>query len=575
MKRKLFTLFVCALFVAGALAQQPSGVIKMVTEAPTIDGVVDDAWADANVYNIDLPFQAEIPTLGASGESTWKALWSTNGISILLQVTDDDFFPNYAVTPAGNNWEYDKPEIYFDVNYVLQDAIGGGGGQGHYQFAPGFAEPNDGTPIEETNGVVHAFLVTDPNYIAEYFVPFSTLLDKDGVGIDLTANIGFDVTLIDRDEGDAARKRAVWANVGAINESWNNMDECGIITFEGATAGVDVESVTITGGTITTDNGTLQIEAAILPEDATNKVLAWSVENVTGKATISSDGVVTAVADGEVTITGAATDGSYEEGTCTVTISGQHTTLFELNVIQNGSFDQVNDDGTATLWGGWGGDANSPMPQIVDGVAVCTPVLAAYSWQYQFSQQPLHALPNVDYFFTFKAWADAVRTLNVDFEDTPTLAYLRYGATTDPRSADGRSDWTFDVTTEPTWYTLDVNFDQMVETTVQKVQYMLGLAGDIVYLDSIMLVTVEEYNTVGVPQHKAASKVRVYPNPVSNDLTVTLPSANSKITIFDSVGRRVHEGFETGDRAVINVSQYARGVYFVKVNDEPVVKFIK
>jgi hypothetical protein len=577
MKRKIFTLFVCAFFVAGVTAQQPSGVIKKVEEAPIIDGVVDDAWADANEYTIELPFQSEVPTVGASGETTWKALWSADGVSVLLKVTDDAFYPHYSVTPAGNSWEYDKPEIYFDVNYVLQDGLGAGGGNGHYQSAPAFVEgSNDGTPFTEGNGVVHAFMVTEPNYIAEYFIPFSWLKDKDGVLIDLTANIGFDVTIIDRDPGDAARKRAVWANAGAISESWNNMDECGIITFEGATAGVDVESITLTGGTITTDNGTLQIVAEVLPENATNKALAWSVENGTGKASISTDGIVTAIANGDVTVTAASTDGSYEEASVVITITGQITTLWELNVIKNGNFDQVNVDGTATLWGGWGGPSNAAMPQIIDGVAVCTPILGANNWEYQFNESGLTALPNVDYIFTFQAWSDADRTFCVDFEDTPSNNYNRYGASSDPSSAGGRSEWTFDInTTERTWWVLHVNFDQMVETTVQKVQYMLALAGDIIYLDSIILVTAEEYTTVGVPVQKVAPKVRVYPNPVVNDLTVVMPAANSKLTIFDSVGRRVHESIEASDRAVINVRDYARGVYFVKVNDEPAVKFIK
>ena len=112
MKRGIFTLVLCALVVAFSYGQQPSGVIKKVTEPPVIGGEVDAVWTEANVYNIDQNFQSELPTLGASGETNWRALWSTDGIYILLTVTDDVFFPNYAVSPAGNNWEYDKPEIY-------------------------------------------------------------------------------------------------------------------------------------------------------------------------------------------------------------------------------------------------------------------------------------------------------------------------------------------------------------------------------------------------------------------------------------------------------------------------------
>ena len=463
MKRKIFTLCLTAMFALVAYGQQPSGEIMKASVAPVIDGVVDEVWAEANVYDIDKPFASEVPTLGEPGETNWRALWTDDGMFILLTVTDDAFYPNY-VAGGANNYEYDKPEIYFDVNYILQDAAGpAAAGSGHYQVAPGFTDgQNDGTAITEDNGVIYAFMVTEPNYIGEYFVPFSLLKDKDGIGVDKTGNIGFDVTIIDRDPGDEARRRAVWANIGPVNESWSNMDDAGIIILDGAEAGTYVESITLTGGSITEDNGTLQIVAEILPEDASNKVLLWSVENVTGKASISSTGLLTAIADGEVIVTASATDGSYEEASVTVTITGQVTTVWKINVIKNGTFDLVETNGTATFWGGWT-DA-SPAHTVVDAVSVHSPVVSADDpqvWRYQFNQQNLTADPYIEYTFAFKAWAGETRTFTVDFEDIELNGYRRYGSTTDSRSADGRSEWTFDITTEPTWYVFDVVFDEI------------------------------------------------------------------------------------------------------------------
>lgn len=574
MKRTFITLFFAAVMVAGVVAQAPSGEIVKATEAPVIDGDVDAIWSTANEYDIDLPFQTEVPTLGNSGETTWKALWMQEGIYILLKVTDDAFYPVYAAG-ATNDYEYDKPEIYFDVNYILQDGAGPGtANSGHYQVAPGFVDgKNDGTLFEATNGTKHAFKVTGTNYIGEYFVPFSLLKDKEGIGIDLLGNVGFDVTIIDRDPGDAARKRAVWANQGGINESWSNMDDCGIITFLGAEAGIDIESISLTGGTITTDNGTLQVVATILPENATNKQLLWKVESITGMASISSTGLLTAIADGDVKVIAMATDGSYEEAEVVVTISGQNTTLWEVNVIKNGDFTDVDANNRARFWEGWT-DA-SPAHTIADGVSVHTPLATADVWRYQFVQVNLTALPNVDYTYSFKAWANGPRPFNTDFEDTEANGYNRYGASADPR-ASGRSDWTFDITTEPTWYTFDVNFDQMVPTTVQKVAFFLGTDATITYIDSVLLVTTEQYlNAVEGP--KQVSRTNIYPNPMdaSNILHVVLPGANSRITIFDSVGRKVQEVMEPGTMARIDVSRYNRGVYFVRVNNEPALKFIK
>jgi len=512
MKKRFFTLILGVLIVAGAFAQRPYGVINKVTEAPIIDGVIDDVWAESEVYNVDQPFQTDLPTLGAVGETTWRAIWYEEAMYVLIVVTDDDFLSHDV---AGvDHYQGDKPEIYWDVNaFDLEDGQGpsAGNSTGHYQVAPYLTMDNiDGTAIdagiEESDdaGVIYAYLVEDPNYVAEYYIPFSYLVDADGVQVDISQEIGFDVTVIDRDADDEGdhRDRAVWANIGGLGESWSNMNDCGRITFEGAEEGILINSISLTGGDITENNQPLQIVAEIEPAYASNKVLTWTVEEGTGKATINSSGLLTPIMDGTVTVSAEAKDGSYEWDEIEVTISNQLISINEINVIRNGNFDLVNADGTATHWGGWGGDLGAAMPLVLDvldytGVAVCTPLRNSgndQQWQYQFNQNQLTALPDVAYTFSFVAWADATRTFTVDFEDTGGNGYNRYGASTSPLvnpddpGVAGRSEWKFDVITEPTRYTMDVIFDEIVETTDQKVQYMLGFSDTIVYIDSVSLV---------------------------------------------------------------------------------------
>jgi hypothetical protein len=92
-------------------------------------------------------------------------------------------------------------------------------------------------------------------------------------------------------------------------------------------APIPVTSITVTGEggatTIDTDGGTLQMSAAVLPGDATDKTVTWSVTNGTGSATISSTGLLTAASNGTVTVKATANDGSGVEGTLEITISGQ------------------------------------------------------------------------------------------------------------------------------------------------------------------------------------------------------------------------------------------------------------
>jgi uncharacterized protein YjdB len=83
-------------------------------------------------------------------------------------------------------------------------------------------------------------------------------------------------------------------------------------------------AVTGTGGasTITVDNGTLQMLAALTPSYANNTAITWSVTNSTGVATISPTGLLTAVANGTVTVT-ATNPISGVSGTMVVTLSNQ------------------------------------------------------------------------------------------------------------------------------------------------------------------------------------------------------------------------------------------------------------
>jgi uncharacterized protein YjdB len=275
------------------------------------------------------------------------------------------------------------------------------------------------------------------------------------------------------------------------------MDDCGIITFDGAAIDAFVEEIILVGGEINENNGTLQIEATILPENASNKNLSWTVKNETGKATIDKNGVVTGIIDGDVNVTASSMDGSYVDASVVVTISNQIVSMGELNLIRNPNFDKVNGDGTAAQYGGWGGEANTPLPRVVGGIAVCTPIETESAGQYQLDQSGLTAENDIEYSFGFVAWADETRSFNVDFED-PSNSWNRYGRTTDPRTSwgDDHADWTFDITDEPTRYVFDVTFVEILENTVQRLAFQLGNSDVVTYLDSLFLVSVDDLSHI-------------------------------------------------------------------------------
>jgi len=93
---------------------------------------------------------------------------------------------------------------------------------------------------------------------------------------------------------------------------------------------VPVTAITVSGAggasTIVIEGGTLQMSAVVTPVDASNKSIVWSVTDGTGEASISSSGLLTAVADGNVLVKAASVSLPTINGTLSVTISNQAAT---------------------------------------------------------------------------------------------------------------------------------------------------------------------------------------------------------------------------------------------------------
>jgi len=207
---------------------------------------------------------------------------------------------------------------------------------------------------------------------------------------------------------------------------------------------------------------------------------------------------------------------------------------------------------------------------------------SADAWHYQFNQTNVGAEANVEYTVKFKSWATASAECILDFESASDITtgnggdqYVRYG--TDP-DTNGSSEWRYTVTTVPGWFTYHVIFDKMIETTIQKIQWMNSLSNETIYLDSVLLVKTEDIEVVTKNAAQLAKSLRVYPNPVatSNVLTVELISAvNTKVAIYNAVGQKMTEKVSTGNVARFDVSSLSRGMYFIRLEDGTTQKFIK
>lgn len=97
-----------------------------------------------------------------------------------------------------------------------------------------------------------------------------------------------------------------------------------------------VNSITVqAAGNVSTINGlnqNLQMSATVLPQDASNLNYEWSVENGNGQATINPNGLLSTIAEGDVTVKATALDASSTVGTFELTITNETTLVSSINI---------------------------------------------------------------------------------------------------------------------------------------------------------------------------------------------------------------------------------------------------
>ncbi|OAS18042.1 Ig-like domain-containing protein, partial [Paenibacillus oryzisoli] len=89
-------------------------------------------------------------------------------------------------------------------------------------------------------------------------------------------------------------------------------------------ASLMVNNIVVTGAddaTTVTNGNSLQMNAAVWPENATNTNVTWSVVANTGNATISATGLLTGTQVGTVTVIATSADGSATKGSTMITIA--------------------------------------------------------------------------------------------------------------------------------------------------------------------------------------------------------------------------------------------------------------
>ena len=138
--------------------------------------------------------------------------------------------------------------------------------------------------------------------------------------------------------------------VKATSKDGSNISSTKQVNITSVDAVVSVAKITVNSKTgsylINTNLGTLQMTTSVLPNDATDPSVEWTVENGTGSADIDSTGLVKAKSNGTVTVKATAKDGSKVVGSRTITITGQSMQVLPTGITVSGSGGSaINADG--------------------------------------------------------------------------------------------------------------------------------------------------------------------------------------------------------------------------------------
>jgi len=96
--------------------------------------------------------------------------------------------------------------------------------------------------------------------------------------------------------------------------------------------------------TINTYQGALQLTAEVLPAEADDTTISWHVNNVTGEASISQDGLLQAFSNGIVMVVATANDGSGVQDSLQITISNQNINVSSINLSGEGGSTTIDQD---------------------------------------------------------------------------------------------------------------------------------------------------------------------------------------------------------------------------------------
>lgn len=204
------------------------------------------------------------------------------------------------------------------------------------------------------NGKTQAILPTLADPTGSYrFKKVSASEDISAIRVGASALTGWETfpndKLITAENGERIFIAEVNSDIQVVR-----VGEAQAVVIQESAPAVPVSSIKVTStgnaSTISAKGGKLQLQAAVLPANASIKAVTWAIYETDGvtlsnKATIDPNGVVTAVRNGKIKAVAAATDGSGVRAEKALTISGQPESVATINITSSNNASAITAKG--------------------------------------------------------------------------------------------------------------------------------------------------------------------------------------------------------------------------------------
>lgn len=349
------------------------------------------------------------------------------------------------------------------------------------------------------------------------------------------------------------------------------------ITITIAVSSVEVTTEGEVAAAITTQDGTLQLEATVNPSGADQDV-TWSVVSGGASGSVDADGTVTGTANGTIVIraTSVADDTKFDDITITITIAVESVEVStEGNVAaeitaQGGNLQleaTVNPSGAdqEVTWsvvsgGGFGSvDADGNVTGTANGTIVIRATSAEDDTLFDDITITIDiAVESVD-----------VSTAgNVAAEITTQGGTLQLEAVVNPEGVG--QDVTWSIVSGGEFGSVDADGTVTATANGTIVIRATSVEDETIFEDITITIT----GNLATGEFSITS-MRVYPNPVTDVLHISATTDIKSVEIYDMPGQLMTAKTVNGTESRIDIASYASGNYIVKINAENASKTIK